>query len=424
MKITNTGWRSAVVFSLFALSACGPGDASDNQSTALTGNESSTFTGSLDAAQTSWVVTNVTIQRPGAVSVTLDWDNAAANLNLFFRDPSGKTVAYQNTTTAKPEKLTYAVPSAGTYSFAIKCKTGKAKYTVSVALTSTGGYPGQPRVGALYWGTASGSFDLASRYEGPTGASLSIHRTYYQWAQRTTGLVTTAQNDLAKNRLPWVSVKTPSWAEMAAGKHDAEIDQMLRALAVLNGPVWLTIYHEPEGGGGHNYPDDPAGPAGHLAMNRQVRARMTALGLKNVALAPILMSYSFTAASGRNPDAWWGTGVYDFFGVDTYASRTGASLLDPSWASVRTWAGARNVDVAAGEWGLEGQDAVAGNLERSWFDAGIASGTDGKGARVVGLCAFDTDGNAAVDGQGWALKGAQLTTFLDLLKDAKVARVR
>ena len=140
----------------------------------------------------------------------------AANLNLFFRDPSGKTVACQNTTTAKPEKLTYAVPSAGTYSFAIKCKTGKAKYTFSVALASTGGYPGQPRVGSLYWGTASGSFDVASRYEGPTGASLSIHRTYYPWAQRTTGLVTTAQNDLAKNRLPWVSVKTPSWAEMAA----------------------------------------------------------------------------------------------------------------------------------------------------------------------------------------------------------------
>jgi len=72
-----------------------------------------------------------------------------------------------------------------------------------------------------------------------------------------------------------------------------------------NGPVWLTIHHEPEGGGGVNEPDDPAGPAGHVAMNAQIRARMTALGVNNVAPLPILMTWTWDPASGRDPEHWW-----------------------------------------------------------------------------------------------------------------------
>ena len=78
---------------------------------------------------------------------------------------------------------------------------------------------------------------------------------------------------------------------MAAGDHDAEIDDLLTRLDAMDGPVWLTIHHEPEGGGGVNSSDDPAGPEAHVAMNRRVRERMTAQGTDNIALAPVLMTY-------------------------------------------------------------------------------------------------------------------------------------
>ena len=43
------------------------------------------------------------------------------------------------------------------------------------------------------------------------------------------GVEPTVTTDLAAGRLPWVSLKTPGWAAMADGTHDAEIDQLLTA---------------------------------------------------------------------------------------------------------------------------------------------------------------------------------------------------
>ncbi|MCA9601641.1 MAG: hypothetical protein KC417_06445, partial [Myxococcales bacterium] len=74
---------------------------------------------------------------------------------------------------------------------------------------------------------------------------------------------------------------------------------------------WLTIHHEPEGGNGTPNPDDPAGPAGHLAMNKRVRQRMTALKTHNISLAVILMSWTWDSRSGRDPNQWYEDGVYD-----------------------------------------------------------------------------------------------------------------
>ncbi|MBK7586221.1 MAG: hypothetical protein IPI67_39305 [Myxococcales bacterium] len=282
-------------------------------------------------------------------------------------------------------------------------------------------YPGQAPAGMLVWGAAvSGNGDPVVRHETPAGHPLAVRRTFFQWSQRTTSMITIAKDDLAHQRLPWVSVKTPSWAAMGAGTHDAEIDQMLTALAALKGPVWLTLHHEPEGGGGTNSPDDPAGPKGHVAMNERVRLRMTATKVGNVALAPILMSWTWDPKSGRNPEEWWKAGIYDFVGVDHYRDAE-ASLLTTTWATVRTWAKGKGVDVAVGEWGVRGTDAAAGLRVQEWYDAAAGSNKDGKGARVVGLSAFDSSLNSPTG--SWELKGEQLTTFWKLLKDARTADV-
>ncbi len=234
-------------------------------------------------------------------------------------------------------------------------------------------------------------------------------------------MINMAKGDLQNKRLPWVSVKTPSWNAMGKGTHDAEIDQMLKALDALSGPVWLTIHHEPEGGGASgNTPDDPAGPAGHVAMNKRVRQRMTALKVDNVALAPILMSYTWNPVSKRDPEAWYAPGIYDFVGIDHYQDSQ-ASLLTKVWADVRTWAGVKKVDIAVGEWGVRGTDKAAGQRVHEWYDHAAGSNKDGKGARVVGLAAFDSALNSPSG--SWELKGEQLTAFHLLLKDTRTATV-
>jgi hypothetical protein len=113
----------------------------------------------------------------------------------------------------------------------------------------------------------------------------------------------------------------------------------------------------------------PAGPDGHIAMNRRVRERMTALGTDNIALAPILMSYTW------NPR----------------------------------------------EWGTKGSDAAAGDRVREWYDHAAGSHEDGAGARVIGLSAFESHPDA--DPRAWFLEGGQLEAFHDLLSDPRTAFV-
>ncbi|MEE8601981.1 hypothetical protein [Euzebya tangerina] len=279
--------------------------------------------------------------------------------------------------------------------------------------------PGVPPPGTVLWGAAvGGNDDPVPRHEAPTGQVLGVRRTFFQWDARATGLVTTAESDLAAGRVPWVSVKTPSWDAMAAGGHDDEIDDLLLALGALDGPVWLTIHHEPEGGGGVNAPDDPAGPDGHVGMNRRVRERLTELEVTNVALVGVFMDWTWDERSGRDIDEWWADGLYDLLGVDTYRRQPG-SLLTDNWQRIRTWAQDRDVPIAVGEWGLRGTDQAAGAHVREWFEMAAASHADGAGARVVGLAAFDSGLNSP--GGSWELRGAQLEVFHELLADPRAA---
>lgn len=284
-------------------------------------------------------------------------------------------------------------------------------------------YPGQPAAGTVLWGAAiQGNGDPYPRHEEDAGVPMALRRTFFQWRHiGSRYLAATAKEDLEAGRLPWVSVKPPSWAETAAGYHDADIDELLYQLRALDGPVWLTIHHEPEGGGGVNQPDDAAGPTGHLAMNRRVRDRMTALAVDNVALAPIFMAWSWDPRSGRDVEEWWDDGVYDFIGVDHYRQET-TSLVTPLWFDVRGWAASRGVDVAVGEWGLRGTGSAAGAYVDEWYQHAIGSSSDGRGARVVGLSAFDSGLNSPSG--SWELQGAQRERFRELLRNPQTARSR
>jgi hypothetical protein len=408
---------------LLLVLGCGPERQEVGQEPLQQGQQGLTYTfsGQTSAATNSWLTHPFEATQGSPIKAVLNWGTTSADLNLFLYDPSGTLVAYANTETARPETVTFTANATGTWSVALKCKTGSTSYSLQVTAESPGGYPGRPPAGKLFWGASiDGNGDPVPRHETPSGHPLALRRTFFQWTARATGMITIARDDLAHGRLPWVSIKPPSWSAMANGLHDAEIDEMLRALNGLSGPVWLTIHHEPEGGGGVNAPDDPAGPAGHVAMNRRVRQRMTALGVDNVALVPVLMSWTWDAASGRNPNDWWAPGIYDFLGVDHYRDSQ-TSMLTATWYEIRTWAQARGVDVGVAEWGMRGTDAAAGQRMREWYNAAANSHSDGRGARVVGLSAFDSGLNSEVS---WELQGEQLTTFWELLRDPRTADVR
>jgi hypothetical protein len=381
---------------------------------------SQSFTGNVSASGTSWVTHTVTVTGAGTLSINLNWVNASANLNVFLNGPTGAAIAHQNGT-AKPEVLSVEITQPGTYTIGIKCKTGATAYTLTTDFQPAAhAYPGRPAAGTIYWGAAiSSNGDPVTRHENAAGHPLTLHRTFHQWNQRTTRLVEEATDDAAHGRVGWVSVKTPPWDEMGDGDHDAEIDQMLNALDDIDGPVWLTMHHEPEGGGGTNAPDDPSGPAGHIAMNTRVRQRMTALGVDNVALAPILMTYTWKPGSGRNPEDWWAPGIYDFLGVDHYRDSE-TSPLDDAWYDIREFAAAKGVEVAVGEWGMRGTDTAAGNRMKAFYDHAAGSHQDGLGGRVVGLSYFDSGANSPSG--SWELAGAQLTMFRTLLGDPRTAQ--
>ena len=282
-------------------------------------------------------------------------------------------------------------------------------------------YVGQPPPGTVLWGSSlSGNTDPYTKHEQPTGVPLSVRRTFQPaWSQaNVNSLVSIARDDITAGRLPWVSIKPAAWTDMASGSQDGLIDSMLTQLAVLPGPVWLTVHHEPDGGGGSDAPDDPAGPAGHLAMNAHVRDRMTSLGLTNVALAPVLMSYSWEySAPHRDPDLWWDGDVYDFMGVDHYRDST--SLLTPRWTRVRQWGAAHGCDINVGEWGLKDYTGVEQYITE-WHDMAAGSHDDAGLARVCGTCYFDSDNNTS--GGGYTLTGPRLSTFHDMMLDPATTR--
>jgi hypothetical protein len=132
------------------------------------------------------------------------------------------------------------------------------------------------------------------------------------------------------------------------------------------------------------------------------------------------MTYTWKAASGRNPNDWWEPGLYDFLGVDHYRDAPD-TLLDSTWYQIRTWAAARGVDVAVGEWGMRGTDTAAGQRVHAWYQDAAGSHADGRGARVVGLSAFDSNLNSPSG--GWELMGEQLRVFRLLLADPRTASI-
>jgi hypothetical protein len=275
-------------------------------------------------------------------------------------------------------------------------------------------FPGAVDPGFVRWGAAVGGNSDPSTLEGAGGVAIGLHRTYFGWHNRMKS-VTMARRDLAAGRVPWVSMKTPGWAAVAKGSYDRQLDAVLDALGALDGPVWLTVDHEPEGGGGAAGPDDPGGAPAWRALQRHIRERIDATGVSNVAFAPILMSWTFDSRSGRHPADWWVDGIWDFAGIDHYSSSESDTTLETAaWKNARAFYTAKDMKMAVGEWGNHGVGSAAANEMQAFYDMGVDSGRSGQ-AQVIGFAYFDSDLNSR--GGGWSLHGAPLAKFRQLAKE-------
>ncbi len=92
------------------------------------------FNGSGDASGRSWFLHDIVLDDVGTLEVTVDWTDEDANLYLFLKDPSGTTVASVRNDD-KPKTIVFETSVTGTWTVAVKIKTGTTDYNGRAALS-------------------------------------------------------------------------------------------------------------------------------------------------------------------------------------------------------------------------------------------------------------------------------------------------
>jgi tripartite motif-containing protein 71 len=91
-----------------------------------------TFTGSVSSTGTTFRSHTFSVPQAATLTVTLDWNDASANLNEFLYDPNGTLVASSAGPTKKPEVISFQATTAGTWKVGVKAVSGTASYTATV----------------------------------------------------------------------------------------------------------------------------------------------------------------------------------------------------------------------------------------------------------------------------------------------------
>ena len=260
--------------------------------------------------------------------------------------------------------------------------------------------------GKIRWGCSYNSNEIPTAHEQAAGVRVGVRRTFWQLSQQTS-LLAAVKADVAAGRVPWISVKPGAlWANVAKGAIDSQLTSLFVQLKAIGRPVWFSIHHEPEGGNGTPYPDDGQGTEDDWrAMQSHVADLLNRSGAINVAFAPILMAWTFSPSSGRNPIDWWVPGIWDFIGIDLYqSSEGGPSPVDQDmWLRTLAFYKDRGMRIAIGELGNKDHGPSGAAEMQDTYDHLIEIGSPG--------CAyFDTSLNG-----GKPLSGEALTKFRQLL---------
>jgi len=156
-----------------------------------------------------------------------------------------------------------------------------------------------------------------SAMEGSTGRALDVVHTYHRWYDEFPTVVERtligSGHQLFTNWEPTNRDGSPmSWASIANGDHDAEIDALAARLRGLP-PILLSFSHEPElDYGVHGRAEDFA------AAFRRVWERLHQDGVSNVRYVWNVMGLMTSVWLGRYPDLWPGAQYVDWVAWDPY----------------------------------------------------------------------------------------------------------
>jgi hypothetical protein len=281
-------------------------------------------------------------------------------------------------------------------------------------------FPGDPGPGKLVVGAiVSGHAGDADAWEKATGAKLGEHRVYYR-----AGIGDLAGPALAfidaehtAGRMPVVSIKPGLWADVAAGKFDAQLAAFAKAVESRAKPVKLIVNHEPQ----NDLTGLPkGGQLGTAADFRAAQARVRkaiGTGLQRLSFGGSLMAYGWTSQGvGKfgSVDDWFpGPGVWDWCGIDQYAQQSGAPIDDAKFkaatASMAKW----GVPPAITELGIRSSDPQGPAKLAALIDKAVAAG-------YVAVDWYDSDNNSTQN--GWVLTGPLLAAFVALCQDPRAVR--
>lgn len=133
-----------------------------------------TFTGTVSASGTAWKSHRFDLTEKGTISIALDWDDAAADLNMFLYNPGGTIVA-QAIGSDKPEKLSYNAGWKGTWTLGVKAKKGTGAYVASLSKAGCDANTQQTFTGSV---AAGGDAWNAHEIDLLAGAALSATLTW------------------------------------------------------------------------------------------------------------------------------------------------------------------------------------------------------------------------------------------------------
>ncbi len=197
-------------------------------------------------------------------------------------------------------------PTASAYTWPPSASQASSPLLTNGCLVSPRGIP---TCGA-YVGATYGSNSDVTPWESEMGKHLGVHRTFWG-PSGVTKAVATAKADVAHDRIPWISFKTPySWTLMAAGAGDAWAQDIAARLASIGGPVWVAIHHEPE--------NDDQDIRMWKAMQERLAPIMRAEA-PNLGYSVILMGYhQFYGEPKHSLSAMWPNTKIDLAGFDIY----------------------------------------------------------------------------------------------------------
>lgn len=226
---------------------------------------------------------------------------------------------------------------------------------------------------------------------------MALERVFYRWDE----VFPTSDDEWSRDQgrtllLSWSAGRTDDtftqWADIAAGLHDAEIDDRAQRLKAFGGPIVVVFHHEPQNGG-------PNGGAGtneeFIAAYRHVHGRFGINDVTNVSFGYVEFGWSFR--DGTVKDTYPGDDVVDVIGVDGYNWYGCNGYTNSPWRSFSEvflpfyWFGyERNKPMIVFEWG-SGEDADVVGRKGAW----IAEGQDvtARWPRIKGISWFNSGRN-------------------------------